>query len=157
MTKEKPPPPRTAEQMLLVGDLDYKEPSAILLCQSERVVTPEHKSARAESFKYDVNVLNHQAGGGKINANWVLLDSQSMCDVFRNPKFLNNIRRAENGREMHIHCNAGVFIVRTVGDLSGYGTNWFYSDGIAGSTLTGSPTYCPWRSYRSNSESHLTA
>jgi hypothetical protein len=130
MTKEKPPAPQTAEQLLLAGDLDYKAPSARLFCQSGRVVTPEHRSARAESFKYDANVLN-QAGDGKIDSNWVLLDSQSTCDVFYNPEFLNNIRVAEGGREMHIHCNAGVVVVKTVGDLIGYGTVWFYPQGIA--------------------------
>jgi hypothetical protein len=44
------------------------------------------------------------------------------CDVFYNPTFLNNIRRTEDGREMHIHCNAGIVVVQTIGDLPGYGT-----------------------------------
>jgi hypothetical protein len=30
-----------------------------------------------------------------------------------------------------IHCNAGIAIVQTVGDLPGYGMVWFYPDGIA--------------------------
>ena len=32
---------------------------------------------------------------------------------------------------MHIHCNAGIVVVKTVGDLPGYGTVWFYPGGIA--------------------------
>jgi hypothetical protein len=75
-------------------------------------------------------VLN-QAGDGKIDEDWVLLDSQSTCDVFYNPKFLSNIRDTEDGSEMHIHCNAGIVVVKTIGDLAGYGTVWFYPDRIA--------------------------
>jgi hypothetical protein len=85
---------------------------------------------RAESLKYDKNVLS-QAGNGKINKDWILLDSKSTCDVFYNPKFLSNIRRTEDGGELHIHYNAGIAIVKTIGDLPGYRTVWFYPDGIA--------------------------
>jgi hypothetical protein len=90
----------------------------------------KHRGAQAESFRYEANVLN-QAGDGKIDEDWVLLDSQSTCDVFYNPKCLSNIRDNEAGSEMHIHCNAGIVVVRTIGDLAGYGTVWFYPDGIA--------------------------
>jgi hypothetical protein len=93
MTKEKPAPPRTAAQMLLAGKID-KDPSARMFCQTGRTFKPtqagvpstaEHRSGQAKSFRYDTNVLN-QAGDGKIDKDWVLLDSQSTCDVFYSPK-----------------------------------------------------------------------
>jgi hypothetical protein len=132
MTKEPSTAPKqTAKQLLLVGDLDYKAPSAMLFCQTTSVTQPQvHRSAHAKSLKYDENVLS-QAGNGKINEDWILLDSESTCDVFYNPKFLNNIQRTKDGRKSQIHCNAGIVIVQTVGDLPGYGTVWFYPDGIA--------------------------
>jgi hypothetical protein len=139
MTKEKPPPPQTAAQMLLARKID-KDPSARLFCQTGRVFAPthasvpdaaKHSSAQAESFRYEANVLN-QAGDGQINENWVLLlDSQSACDVFYNPKFLSNIHDTKDGREIHMHCNARISVVKMIRDLAGYGTVWFYPGGIA--------------------------
>ena len=32
---------------------------------------------------------------------------------------------------MSLHCNAGIATVNNVGDLPGYGTVWFYEDGIS--------------------------
>jgi hypothetical protein len=72
MTKEKPAPPRTAAHMLLAGKID-KDPSARMFCQTGHTFKPTqagvpdgtgHRSAQAESFRYDANVLN-QAGDGK--------------------------------------------------------------------------------------------
>ena len=66
---------------------------------------------------------------GKINPNWVLLDSQSTIDVFCNPKLLKNIRTVE--KSIDIHCNAGITSTNVVGDLDGYGTVWYDPNGIA--------------------------
>jgi hypothetical protein len=117
------------ESVLLAGKID-KDPSARLFCQTGHIFTPtqtgepnaaKHRSAQAESFRYEANVLN-QTGDGKIDEDWVLLDSQSMCNGFYNPKFLSNIRDTKDGSEMHICCNAGIIVVRMIGDLAGYGT-----------------------------------
>ena len=66
---------------------------------------------------------------GKININWVLLDSQSTVDMFSNPHMLSNIRVASE--TVDIHCNAGMRTVNMIGDLNGYGTIWFDPKGIA--------------------------
>jgi len=59
---------------------------------------------------------------------WILLDSQSMVDVFSNPRLLTNIRDAK--KSLTLYCNAGKAIVTKKGDLKGYGTVWFYPEGI---------------------------
>jgi hypothetical protein len=64
-----------------------------------------------------------------IPPTWILLDNQSTIDVFNNSDLLENIRQTT--RKMHIHCNAGVAITDMVGDLPGYGTVWYYPDGVA--------------------------
>ena len=65
---------------------------------------------------------------GRINKCWVLLDSQSTIDLFCNPDFLTNIRKLSE--RLEIFCNAGSTYTNMVGDLAGYGTVWFYPEGI---------------------------
>jgi len=60
---------------------------------------------------------------------WILLDSQLTVDVFSNPKLLTNIR--DTKRSLTLYCNTGKAIINKKGDLKGYGTVWFYPDGIA--------------------------
>ena len=66
---------------------------------------------------------------GKINANWVLLDSQSTMDLLFNASLLRNIRTV--GESLNIYCNAGVTTTNMVGDLDIYGTVWYHHQGIA--------------------------
>jgi len=75
----------------------------------------------------DVNCnMNNKAG---IPDSWILLDSQSTVDVFMNKKLLKNVPDAKT--PLSLHCNAGVATVNKVGDLAGYGTVWYYENGIA--------------------------
>ena len=59
---------------------------------------------------------------------WILLDSQSIVDIFSNKKLLTNIHDAKN--VLTLHCNAGKAIVTQKGDLKGYGTIWYHPTGI---------------------------
>jgi len=59
---------------------------------------------------------------------WILLDSQSTVDVFSNKKFLTNIKVAK--QTLTLYCNAGRAKVTLKVNLKGYGTVWYYSDGI---------------------------
>ena len=70
--------------------------------------------------------MNDKAG---IPDNWILLDSQSTVDVFKNKKLLKNICDAKEA--LSLHFNAGIAMVNKIRDQLGYGTVWFYEDGIA--------------------------
>jgi len=70
--------------------------------------------------------MNDKAG---IPDSWILLDSQSTVDMFKNKKLLKNICNAK--KALSLHCDAGIATGNKIRDLPGYGTVWFYEDGIA--------------------------
>ena len=53
-----------------------------------------------------------------LKSNWVLLDSQSNCDIFCNHKMLKNIRVHDSGAELKLVSNGGELITSQVGDVS---------------------------------------
>jgi len=65
-----------------------------------------------------------------LNENWVLLDTQSNCDIFRNKKLLKNIRNHE-GPGLLLQSNGGEMRTQAVGDVDGYGTVWFSPSSMA--------------------------
>ncbi|VEU33958.1 unnamed protein product [Pseudo-nitzschia multistriata] len=77
------------------------------------------------------NDTNDRKGTGGVNPNWILLDSESSCNLIANPDLLKNIRKAPKGQVMHIYCNSGVASTNLIGDLPGFGKVWFYKEGIA--------------------------
>ncbi|VEU34053.1 unnamed protein product [Pseudo-nitzschia multistriata] len=72
---------------------------------------------------------SHSEGG--VNPNWILLDSESSCNLIVNPDLLENIRVAPNGQTMHIYCNSGIAKTNMIGELPGFGKVWYYDGGIA--------------------------
>jgi hypothetical protein len=70
-----------------------------------------------------------QSGAQDIPDSWMLLDNQSMVDLFCNRKLLVNIRPSST--RMNVRCNAGEHTTTMVGDLSGYGTVWYDPKSIA--------------------------
>ena len=75
-----------------------------------------------------INVTLNQPRG-KVNPMWILLDSQSTCDVFSNKKLLKDIHKSTISLE--IHCNAGKTTTNMRGTLPGYGEVWYHPTGIA--------------------------
>ena len=75
--------------------------------------------------------INHAMTQEKstICKTWILLDNQSTVDVFHNADLLINIREVDN--HITVHCNAGKVQVNMMGELAGYGSVWYYPDGIA--------------------------
>jgi hypothetical protein len=61
--------------------------------------------------------------------NSVLLDNQSMADIFCNLNYFRNIRNVSETLE--VYTNGGVLTCNTKGDLTGYGTVWCYPEAIA--------------------------
>jgi len=82
-----------------------------------------------EGFAFVQDVICNMNDKARTPDNWILLDSQSTVDMFKNKKLLKNIRDAKMA--LSLHCNAGIAMVNKIGDLPGYGTVWFYEDGIA--------------------------
>ena len=60
---------------------------------------------------------------------WILLDNQSTCNVFSNPRLLQNIR--SNDKTLTIFSTGGKSFTDKIGDLPGFGTVWFHEKGIA--------------------------
>ena len=67
------------------------------------------------------NILSQAAG--KINPNWVLLDSESTIDLFCNALILTNIRKVDV--KLNMFCNTGKRTTSMVDELEGDGTVWY--------------------------------
>ena len=65
-----------------------------------------------------------------ISKNWVLLDSQSNCDIFCNKNLLTNIRQ-EKGPGLTLQTNGGTLKSDLVGDVKGYGKVWYNPASLA--------------------------
>ena len=74
--------------------------------------------------------LEHLEKCGTIPSTWILLDSQSTCDIFVNPHILHNIRTVPES--LRVHTTAGIATTNQKGDLRGYPYPvWFMPNGIA--------------------------
>ena len=71
-------------------------------------------------------------GGSGINPNWILLDSQSTCDVFSNPRLLQYIQCIPH--HITIHSQAGQSRTNLVGYRPDHGWVWYQPGGSATST-----------------------
>ena len=60
---------------------------------------------------------------------WILLDSQSTVSIFRNAKFLRNIRNSP--QKLVVDTNAGKQISTMIGDLKNFGPVWYNPESIA--------------------------
>jgi len=79
-----------------------------------------------------VQVSMFQSGArlSGIHKDWVLLDTQSNCDIFMNPTLLTNIRNNPTGN-LILQSNGGEMEASQVGDIPGYGKVWFNDKSMA--------------------------
>jgi hypothetical protein len=75
------------------------------------------------------NFNNTNETGNHIPKEWILLDNQSIIDLFSNVLLLRNIRKSDTW--MKIHSMGGIIHINMIGDLAGYGPVWFYEASIA--------------------------
>ena len=61
--------------------------------------------------------------GMLIQMTWILLDSQSIVNVFCNCNLLQNVHQVL--KQMQIPCNAGIQSTNLVRELSAYGDIWY--------------------------------
>ena len=100
-----------------------------MLHNALNVVTTHHHFVQNGTETRVATLLSQHKGVGKININWVLLDSQLTVDIFCSPKLLKDIRRV--GKSIEIHCNAGFTTTHLVGHFEGYGTVRYDPEGMA--------------------------
>jgi hypothetical protein len=89
------------------------------------VQPPVHRSAPVNRRSVDHSHIMKQSKGGCIDPNWILLDNQSMVDVFYNRRLLKDIKQVDTW--IDIYCNAGVTSTNLQGELPGYGTVWYHN------------------------------
>jgi len=66
-----------------------------------------------------------------LDKNWVLLDTQSNCDIFKNSELLQNVREYEGQGGLTLHSNGGTLKANMIGDIPGYGTVWLNEQSLA--------------------------
>jgi len=77
-----------------------------------------------------VKISLAQSKHSGLNDNWILLDTQSNCDIFRNQRFLCNVRKYR-GSGLILRSNGGEMHTHHVGELGGYGTVWYNPNSLA--------------------------
>ena len=81
-------------------------------------------------MQIQVSLFQSQKRQSGINKNWVLLDTQSNCDIFMNPRLLCDIRPSPTG-SLILKSNGGEMEASEVGNIPGYGKVWYNSDSMA--------------------------
>jgi len=77
-----------------------------------------------------VSMLQSQSRYQGLSKFWILLDTQSNCDIFRNPALLTNIR-ASPSNTLRLKSNGGELMCNLIGDVTGYGHVWYSPDSMA--------------------------
>ena len=143
-------PKQTADKK---NDVDDEKDEGVSLLQTNDEQRNAHKDHKPDTLsKEEVNLLQQELedeesddnsdvqflltqghiNSCKVNENWILLDSESTCHIFRNKKFLSNIRSCKPGEEIRIVSNGkGCLVASQVGDLPGVGRVFYHPESVA--------------------------
>ena len=76
-------------------------------------------------------VLSQQSHGKKINENWVLLNSQSMINIFNNKLLFKSIRQCKKGESVRCFYNGGYQDTNEIGEVPGIGLVYYNPKSLA--------------------------
>ena len=68
---------------------------------------------------------------GKLNKDWILLDSQSTVSIFSSKHLVKNIRPCEEGQSVRCYCNGGYQDTDEMATILGFGDVYYNPDSIA--------------------------
>ena len=89
-----------------------------------RVESERNPTTRQEvSFAICGILLNHQ-GDILINPNWVLLDSESTHNIFKNRNMLTDVKATTDGEILRLHTSGGILDTNQKGQFGGLSV-WF--------------------------------
>ena len=75
---------------------------------------------------HSMDARSQTNGDDGIPDTWILLDSQSTVSIFRNAKFLRNIRNSRT--KLVVDTNGGKQVSTMIGDLKNFGPVWYNPD-----------------------------
>ena len=86
----------------------------------------KNKGFSFTQYEYNLALTNHS-----LNPSWVLLDTQSSCDIFNNGNLLEDIK-VEEGQGLRLHSNGdGLIETNKKGTVKGYGKVWYHPKSLA--------------------------
>ena len=97
-------------------------------------VTQENKNNKNENrvgFSFTQYNLSLSQVKGQLKSTWVLLDTQSSCDIFSNQHLLHDITHVQ-GSSLKLHSNGNGFIeTNMMGSIRGYSKVWYHPQSVA--------------------------
>jgi len=106
-------------------------PQTMMQFQQQPTDGYDHNRMHLGFFQYTTyNMMQSRSRYQGLNKNWILLDSQSNCDIFCNKELLKDVWH-EDGALLCIHSNGGVLETKMKGMLHNYGTVWYSENSLA--------------------------
>ena len=87
---------------------------------------PSKTDTDTADFSFHQNTTN---GINLIPDTWILLDSQSTVSVFKNSRYLSNIRASD--LTLRVHTNGGTQLSTHIGTVANFGDVWYNKNSLA--------------------------